>query len=309
MSPSAIRLQAQQASESFVTSKVQFLADVNLWPGRQVLDPRGWLKNFLEPERPHALALLGAFMYLNNPMVDALFRSAVQRLSVEISQPTTSLAGAKLRWRAFLSSVRVTYVEGERPNVTDSGRIFARKARQELGIEESQIVDPAMALSELQRNPSHSVLLVDDFVGSGDQMVTTWGRPYTTSLGNVSTFAEAALNGANIIYAPLFATSRGIASLSMRCQGLRVSPAHVLDASYSLTDAESILWPTALKATAATMLYDASVRAGIVTNYKYGWQGFNDLALAIAFEHSVPDATMPIFFWDRDGWIPLIRRT
>ena len=37
--------------------------------------------------------------------------------------------------------------------------------------------------------------------------------------------------------------------------------------------------------------------------------GFHDLGLTIAFEHSVPDATLPIFWADGSNWKPLYRRS
>jgi hypothetical protein len=39
------------------------------------------------------------------------------------------------------------------------------------------------------------------------------------------------------------------------------------------------------------------------------WQGFHKLGLALAFQHCVPDATLPLFYWEHNEWHPLIRRT
>jgi hypothetical protein len=309
MFPNSARLSAQGVSEAFVESKLQFMTDVHIWPERQILDPHAWLRNFRQVERPYALNLLNVFLYYNELFVDALFRSAVQSLSAAITASATSLAEAKGRWRDFLATVRVTYVEGERPRPTDSGLLFARKARQVLEIDESQIVEPATALAELLVKPTYPVLLVDDFVGGGNQMTATWFRQYQLGSGRTGTFASASQNGATIIYAPLMAASYGLRTLAAKCPGLTVKPAHTLDSGYSLTDPDSILWPDALKSSSGDFLYEASRRAGIVAGYEYGWKGFHELSLAIAFWHSVPDATLPLFFWDQDGWAPLIRRT
>lgn len=309
MSANSLRLSANEVSEAFVESKVQFMADVHLWPDRQILDPQAWLRNFRDVERPYALNLLNVFLYYNESLVDALFRAAVQGLSAGITASATSLADAKGRWRSFLATVRVTYVEGERPRPTDSGILFARKARQVLEIDEKQIVDPATALSGLLGNPTYPVLLVDDFVGGGGQMSATWVRPYSLGSGRTGSFVAASQNGGDVIYTPLVSTSHGLAVLALKCPGLRVRPAHILDARYSLTDPNSILWPDGLRPSASDFLFEASKRAGIVDDYEFGWKGFHDLALALAFWHSVPDATLPLFFWDRGDWAPLIRRT
>jgi hypothetical protein len=39
------------------------------------------------------------------------------------------------------------------------------------------------------------------------------------------------------------------------------------------------------------------------------WQGFHCLGLSLAFYDSVPDATLPIFYWEENGWNPLIKKT
>ena len=85
-------------------------------------------------------------------------------------------------------------------------------------------------------------------------------------------------------------------------------PAHVLDDEYSLISERSRLWPATLEAGAHEFLFEASRRAGIVDELGSNWAGFENLALPLAFFHCVPDATLPLYFWERNGWSPLIRR-
>ena len=306
MSPDpANRLLTHDVTERFVDSKTQFFLDVQLWPLRQHMDPHAWLKNFTAHERPFALNLLNVFLYYNEPLVDALLYGAVQRLSAPIVQTTDNLRDARNSWRDFLDSLLITYVEGEIPNPADSGFLFARKARQVLSIPEEHIMPPSRALATLLREPQTPLLFVDDFVGTGNQMVSTWSRSHPPA---PTTFHSVAELSPSIFYVPLIATKTGINALTTQCPGLRVCPAHVLDDRYSLTSTRSIFWPDALKPDARSFLLEASRRAGIVDSYKYGWQGFHDLALPLAFYHCVPDATLPLFFWDQHGWQPLIRR-
>ena len=213
-----------------------------------------------------------------------------------------------LLWQHFLTSTYVTYVQGEDPNPADSGLTFARKARQVLGIPEERIVDPERALAFLSTNPNQSVMLLDDFVGSGNQMIDTWHRPYGTTPGHTATFADIARSGPNLCFVPIIATQYGLTRIQSQCPGLTVCPAHVLDDRYSLTASDSILWPDALKSGALSFIFETSKRAGIVDDYKYGWEGFHNLALGLALSGSVPDATLPLFFWDKNGWAPLISK-
>ena len=303
------RLPAHQVSELFVLQKAEFFVDLHLWPERQALDPRGWLCNFTDAERPLAVHALNAFLFFNENMGDALLRSVVQSISADVTTNAASLAEAKAAWSTFLASLIVTYVHGERPQATDSGHLFARKARQVLSLKDKQILEPGDAIAALRERSTGSLLLLDDFVGSGRQMHASWTRTYTSTGGTSGTLEALIQNGIRVLYTPLVTTAYGLSELKRLCPGLEVRAAHELDSRYSLTHDDSILWPTTLKAQGRDFLFSASQRAGIVGNFKYGWEGFHHLALALAFWHSVPDATLPLFYWDRNNWTPLIRRT
>lgn len=302
---SSLRLQAHHASDIFVLSKAEYFAEVHVWPERQHLDPHNWLLNFTTDERPFAVNMLNVFMYFNELLVDALLRSSLQGLSAELTTTATSLAEAKAAWREFLAHAAVTYVEGETPNPTDSGRtIFARKARQVLGFAEHQIMEPAQAVRHFADRFSGTLILLDDFVGGGSQMNACWHRHQQLPNGRKVSYAQLSAQGVRIVYAPLVATSHGLDVLDAACPGLMLRPVHRLDQTYSLLHEDSVLWPQSLKADASHVLEAASARAGILHN----WKGFHDLGLGVAFWHSVPDATLPLFYWDTNGWFPLIRR-
>lgn len=303
------RLSAHPVSELFVLEKVEFFVDLHLWPERHTLDPRGWLGNFTQAERSLAIHSLNAFIFFNENLGDALLRSAVQALSADITTRAASLTEAKAAWSTFLASLIVTYVHGERPQATDSGHLFARKARQVLFLEDKQILEPGDAIGALLEKSDGTLLLLDDFVGSGRQMHASWTRTYTSASGQSGTLEALSQNGIRVVYTPLVATAYGLSELKRLCPGLEVRAAHELDSRYSLTHADSILWPETLRTQGRDFLFTASQRAGIVGNFKHGWEGFHRLALALAFWHSVPDATLPLFYWDKNNWTPLIRRT
>ena len=66
-----------------------------------------------------------------------------------------------------------------------------------------------------------------------------------------------------------------------------------------------------MRAEGQAWIADASRRGGVPdTNGAQpgDWRGFAKLGLALAFEHGVPDATLPLFYWDGPGWEPLMRR-
>jgi hypothetical protein len=274
------------------------------------MNPRLWLENFNQSEKEHAVHLLNGFLYYSVELMDQMFRSAFQSLSSYLYSDGDSFLSFQTKWRLFVESVIVTYVSGEIPNPADSGLTFARKARQVLEINEGRIMNPEEAIRRLMDKPG-AVLFVDDFVGSGSQFLATWTRQVEVSEHSRVSFERlATLRGAEFYYCPLICTEYGYRNLTRACPAVRVTPAHLLSHRYSVLDSDSMMWPSHLRATAADFVKSASQRAGIPDSYGAtdDWRGFHGLGLALALGDSVPDATLPIFHWEKNGWKPLIRR-
>ena len=268
-----------------------------------------WLRNFRDNEVEYAVNMLNSFVYLNEQMTNSLFLAAFQSISEEIAadQPYQDRLAT---WTQFRSSVVVTHVVGEIPGPSKSGYHFSRKARQLLGIHPSRILEPAQALSYLSQDETRPILLVDDFVGSGDQMIGMWHRQFLINGERPLSLAGLAGEGQRlVIYCPLICTSYGRRRIETNCPELMLKPVHELGESYSYCSASSSLWPASLQAGAADFMLGASIRAGIVDAVGDGWKGYHDLGMGIAFCHGVPDATLPLFYWSANGWNPLIRRT
>jgi hypothetical protein len=289
-----------------VMAECDTLVDFGVWPATDELDFRAWLSNFKADEEPFALALLSRFIFYNRRMANALFASAVRHLANELRQQGEAAADFQKRWRSFVNGAIFTYVEGESPNPTDSGFAFTRIARQELGVDEARVLFPSMALRHVLAGHRGAVIFVDDFVGTGNQFVETLTRLY--KLGGASTsFQQAFENNphAKPYYCNAVSTSYGLDRLAQDCPGVFVSAGNVVDERYNLTRSDSILWPENLKHDGPGVLKTASDRAGIPPDR---WMGYHDLGLALAFEHSTPDASLPIIYWEQNGWKPLKRR-
>ncbi len=302
-----------RVSEQFVLAKAEYFVDVQLWPRETKLDPRGWLSNFRDDEKDHAIHLLNAFLYYSADLTDELFKAAFQQLSRKIVPISGPYVAAQAAWRQFRSDVIVTHVTGEKPSNTDSGYLFARKARQVLKIDENNIMDSAKVLQRLSDEGARPILFVDDFVGSGGQFNRTWRRDVKLRDGSVLSFKRfAGVSGSSFYYCPLICGSKGREVIEMECPEVVLSPAHFLSDRYSALSDESVVWPDHLRSSAHDFLQTVSSRAGISKSRRTGitnWKGYQDQALTLAFEHGVPDATLPIYYHDENGWIPFIKRT
>ena len=284
-------------TRQFLIDKCDYFSDIGIWPRKSVLNPELWLRNFLPHEEDHALYLLNAFMYFATDLVDQIFSTSIR---------TIGRLMTRHQWTEFLDSVLVTLVTGEVPNVTDSGHVFTRKARS-LGIPEERIMSHEQVFGRIQAGFNQAVVLVDDFGGSGTQFIETWNR---TPPNRYESFRALATGSqAEFYYCPAFCTQFGLNRIKCACPEVTVNPGVLIPDNYGALAPDSIVWPSELRSTAEEFLYSASTRAGIPEGE---WRGFASLGLTIAFEDSVPDATLPIMYWENnenDRWHPLMRRT
>ena len=124
--------------------KIDYFSDIQLWP--RTVQPKRWLDNFLDCERPYAVHLLNSFAHFNQEIVNQLFVSAFQFLSCEVLPVGAPLDEAVQAWADFRNRVLITPVNGENPSPADSGYRYASKARDLLGIPWFQLANHEDAL-------------------------------------------------------------------------------------------------------------------------------------------------------------------
>ncbi|MDR6830837.1 hypothetical protein J2X48_004619 [Bosea sp. BE271] len=295
--------------ETTVVEACGRLIDFRAWDPMKI-DPRGWLNNFSESERGFALILLSRFTFLSEHLVDQLFRSAFHCLSNMTTDTWETFDTAQAGWRRFCNEAIVTIVQGERPNPSDSGWLFARKARQTIGLSEEQLFEPAEVALKLSQGFSGPVVFVDDFVGSGEQFLKTWERQYPISGTTTSFENESMSSSSQFYYCNAMTTEYGQNRIRDRVPKLKISAGNIIPARYSLVHPNSLLWPEAIRPEGIRFVEEVGRRLGFNADDggENDWRGFHKLGLALAFQHSVPDANLPLFFTNNGGWTPLVRR-
>lgn len=287
-----------------ILSRCRFFSNSRLWPMNARIHPERWLQNFKADELRHAASLLESFMYVSPEMVNAMLTAVFQSLATELIDPVADAANFRSEWTNFIEGGIFTHVAGEKPNASDSGHLFVRKLRQELGVPERRLFYHPEAIAELRRADGYLVF-VDDFVGSGQQFIHTWHAPVRLDTGEVVTFASVA-NPSRVLYCPLITTSLGLREIARHTSPeIRVVPAHVLTPEYGVAHPQSVVWSDDLLPDATDFIDIASNRAGIEPDERLGFAG---LGLALGFDHSVPDATVRMIYWEENGWNPLLVR-
>lgn len=296
--------------ESNVLEACGRLVDFGAWEQTKI-DPEGWLSNFTEAERPFALVLLSRFTFFADHLVDQLFRSAFQNLSnMMFADDWPEFDEVRDTWRDFCGRALITIVQGENPNPSDSGWLFARKARQAIGIDQGQLFEPRDVVAKLADGFDGPVVFVDDFVGSGEQFLSTWEREYKLPNGSTSFQELARSSEATFYYCNAMTTEYGLKRINRLVRNVTISAGNVIPERYSLADRDSLQWPKSIRDDGIAVVEAVGRRLGYDADdgSEEDWRGFHGLGLALAFQHSVPDANLPLFFTERNGWKPLVRR-
>lgn len=283
-----------------------YLSAIGQWPRVPArANPERWLDQFAPQERELAEALLDNLIFFSDELTTKLFAAAIHSLSSKICSGVDSYAAAKEKWSSFLDSCAITFPTGEVPGPTDSGHKFARLAKYELRFPENRIIQPEQLISYSWCHPKSNILFIDDFAGSGDQFLKTWYRSRTAPDRSVSSFASEFRTATNVYYLPLIATAKSFDRIHGSAPGVGLHTSHLLGNEYSVIDSRSTICPPNQSHCIESTLGAIASRAGFNGNPN----GYDDLALTLAFEHSIPDATLPAIHEYTEDWEPLMRPT
>lgn len=287
--------------EARVLSKCEYFSDIALWPTYEKLNPNDWLCNFLPDEKPYALKLLNFFYYFSERLVNALFFQTIHALSNFYRLKYGILDVGWIHHKPLY----ITVVPGESPNVADSGHLFTRKIRDLLSLKDSSLLYYQELITKDLSDCN--LIFVDDFVGSGSQICTCLNR---TLPKGISLMTYLLKRNVTPIYCNTICTSYGLENIRRLIPDLKIVSAHVIGNEYSVFSLNSLCWDGEEQQHGVEMIRKVSERAGIsMTDGDVdSWNGFHKLGLALAFSHSIPDATLPIFTHDQNGWKPLIRK-
>lgn len=295
--------------------RCELLDATRLWErGDAGVRPIPWLSNFEEHERIVAAALLEVLVFFSeNQTTELLRRSLVRLLSAETNNGGPP-AERRNRCADFVGNAIFVPVEGEHPTPADSGNFLCRATRQLLRLEDRHISSPRDAI--LAYGSGKHLVFVDDFVGSGQQLIHTWRRNYREQ--SPRSFAEAyAQNGTPSYYACLVAHGEGLSNIAAQIPKLSAYPAHEIGERDSFRTSLSRLRThprtSTLSVEVESLLRKYAPRLELpsyMRQREYPVLGFRELGLTIAFKHSVPDGTLPIIWASGgDSWVPLVRRS
>lgn len=292
-----------------LVAKAEVFTSCHVWTPAFARNAKRWLENFTDAEIPLAAALLDGFLYFSDDHATQLMISGFHALSQTIIPPDCSGVVAGQLWSAFFDKAIVTLVEGENPNITDSGVGAVRHMRKFAGFPESRTLAPDQVFRDVVYDRADDVIFVDDFVGSGNQFIKTWTRLRQLKDGSEGSFESVfgQLPQARAFFCPSVCTDYGLEAIRAACPSVIVSPGTLLGDRHSVLHPESLIWPPGIQAQGAQFVEAISSRLELPgAGGKEDWRGFHRLGLAIAIGSTIPDATLRLFRLKQQGWTPLV---
>ena len=295
--------------------KTEALARAGIWPSNDPgrVCPIPWLANFAKSDEVTAAALIDVFVFFPDEQVTQLLRRALTRLFQTFGGTDRSVANRMNRISSQLSRTLFVPVEGEDPNPTDSGNYICRRVRQTLELPDSNIATPTAALKRYIADDK-AIVFVDDMVGTGNQMHNTWNRPYTSDAPQSFRHAFDRVKR-DCYYICLACSSEGRSKMTS-LPGLELISAHDLEDRDQFHAALARIPDhpagSGLQAAIDALLKEYATRLNLpsyMRRDKFPLLGFGNLGLTLGFQHSIPDATLPIYWASgAASWTPMSKR-
>lgn len=279
------------------------LITYNVWDGIPPHRLDSWIENFgTERERYLAAKILDALIYRSKDQTIALSKQLFQRVVPDLQRrrqiaPVLGDAYTRLKGNADPGVRIVPVTLPGRP--VQSGYSVGRYLRRDLLFSDEWLVDcsdvPSLVAS------GYVVIFFDDFLGTGTQFVD-----FVCETG-----LRPALGTRRCVYAPLVAHKAGIEKLNITYAGeLSVAAVETLDESHSLFHEEAGSFPDGENSTGAArdfyywLLKDRGIDVSGESR-----RGFGCFELTYAFEHAIPDNSLPVLWWtESPNWQPLFIR-
>lgn len=290
--------------ENDLMERFRYYRETQIWPLAKDLNYEQWLENFSDDEKDIAKRILDFFIYIPDGFINHMLATVLGKCGHVFKKLLGSWSDDDFKYNCWYS-----FIPGEEMKPTDSGYLFNRKLRDKILIPEKQILDFQSLYLKLYNEHNLNVILVDDFVGSGNQTIVAWRHKYP--YGSLQDIVK--VNNHQVIYAPLIVNKIGYDCIKAYCEDLCLVYIYLLGEDYSLFNKDCPCWNGDFDffRKGTKLIYEKSKTLGIPSTGGedvIDLKGYREQGLAIAFEHGIPDACPPFFYWETMYWKPLMNK-
>jgi hypothetical protein len=283
------------------------LITTGIWAGLHPSRLRTWFNQFSnDTEKYFAACLLDSLIYRCPDQTVALIHHLFQRTLPDLTRKHKTPLGTILDWYTPLAEYtavdepRIRFVTVSAPQSAGikSSSIVGRMMKRRLRFREDFFISPE-GIPKAKKEGICVFVFIDDFLGTGHQF-TEFAKAHDL---------KQLLNGVFAAYTPLAAHTTGIQALHDFFPSLHVASVETLTGAHSVFSSESNCFEDGQNTTAdAKHFYLALLRDKNIEIPSSQSRGYGYLELTYAFDHSIPDNSLPLLWKSSDPWIPLFDR-
>ena len=296
---------------NYAKNKVYFYIESKFWSKLDINTFHAWLNNFETTEQKYcALKLLDRFVFYSEEDIVRLiefgfYESILKRkiLKKEIENKFQLSNDELLECKKdFVANTLVLPLITD--NVSESSLAMARYLTNDIGFPEKRILGLSKLKSEDLKSAKNLIIL-DDFIGSSTQLYDFWN------------FTKIKLDGEDIYpknlkkifpdleieYFCLICSEDGYENFHEQNSdvGLRITYCEKLTNKYKVFGKDSVYFKNNEVEICKNVLDLLCKKNGIAL------LGYKSLDYAIAFHHSIPDSSLPLFYSQTETWNPLFK--
>lgn len=295
-------------------SYVDFMLSQQQWSGLTKAEVENWLSNFrdLEPyEKYLVYKLLTSLIYYSEKDVldvlgegihSQLFYNTVLSKQIATDFSLSQQAISNIVKSELNDSRFIPLLDRNAPH--ESGNYVSRLLVQNGLIHPSQSMFLDSIGDAFEKKPFRNLIIVDDCVGSGDQLRTFWTTA-NISAKNTDILLSSFCTNNNIQahYLTLFGYEKSISELEDKFKNLKICCVRYLSDSQRVFSKSSYIWANEDERQDAIKLFTTLTSdSGI---YLYG---YNNLDFAFIMHQTIPDWSLPLFWQENSDWKLLMRR-
>lgn len=294
--------------------KVYFYNESGFWSKPNPIELRNWLSNFQSLKEEYcALKLLDRFVYYSEADIIRLIEyglneKIIKRYIRKIEQENDFLLSNEKLIEVRDSFLKHLYfIPLNTGNLSQSSLAMIRHLTVNIGFPEERILDPNNLDSNILNN-CKNLVIIDDFIGSGKQISDFW-NDNRISLDGQKLFPyqlKEKLQGIQIEYFCLVCTQEGHDNFKYdyeigRRNDLIITYSEMLTNKFKVFSKDSIYFENDEIEECKDILTE------LCSDKKIELLGYQGLDYAIAFHHSIPDCSLPLFFTNNSEWNYLFR--
>ncbi|WP_306642750.1 phosphoribosyltransferase-like protein [Sanyastnella coralliicola] len=311
-----LNMMSDSEKEEFIEyaiEKVYFFIDSQFWSKFDVSKVQSWMQNFRSlDERYCAAKLLDRFVYYSEDDVIQLLKHGLNELFLrrdylraedESGYSLTNDELQSLKNQFIRKTALLPLSEG---NPTESSHAVARILSNEIGFPEQNVLSPSNLESDYFNNFDR-ILIIDDFVGSGDQIIEFWNL-FDTKVDEESIkmyeFPHKFPN-IDIQYFCLVVTKEGYDRFYNEelehMKNLTIRYCEMLPTKFKIFGDDSVYFDQEEREECKAIIQN------LISDKGFGLTGYRQLEYAVAFHHCIPDASLPLFYEKKENWNYLLR--